>query len=278
MRPTDTALDLLTSQMHEILGSKKHVPSLPSSDIAGAFDIVDPVRLLHILRCSRIPLWLIRWVFSSLSDRSTSLAFSGKESVPFKVFRGVPQDSPLSPIIFLFYNTKLIGICDRTQQRISSGASADDLIILSYSESIEINSFRLKATLLECQEWARRHVMVFAPRKFHLMHFTRSRKKFNLSASLRLDENERHPETEVKILGVLLEPKLSWIAHSRYAVDRARSQSTAFDRLVKSTLGLTFPSFLQLYIAIVRPSMFYATPIWFPRTKPSAIAAKPERI
>ncbi|KAI1001445.1 hypothetical protein K3495_g6756 [Podosphaera aphanis] len=55
-RSTDTALDLLTSQIHEIWGSKKHVASLVSLDIAGAFDTVDSVRLVHILRCSRIPL------------------------------------------------------------------------------------------------------------------------------------------------------------------------------------------------------------------------------
>ncbi len=204
-RSTDTALDLLTSQIHQVWGSKKHVASLLSLDIAGAFDTVDPTRLLHILRNSRIPIWLVRWISSFLSDRSTSLAFSGKESAPFDVLRGVPQGSPLSPILFLFYNAELVRICDQPRLGISGGAFADDLNILTYSKSTETNCQRLKSTFLECQTWARRHGMVFAPRKFHLMHVTRSRKKFKFSASIRIEDNELHPETEVKILGLLLD-------------------------------------------------------------------------
>ncbi|KAI1001859.1 hypothetical protein K3495_g6341 [Podosphaera aphanis] len=42
-RSTDTALDLLTSQIHQVWGSKKHMASLLFLDIAGAFDTVDPM-------------------------------------------------------------------------------------------------------------------------------------------------------------------------------------------------------------------------------------------
>ncbi|KAI0993360.1 hypothetical protein K3495_g14823, partial [Podosphaera aphanis] len=110
------------------------------------------------------------------------------------------------------------------------------------------------------------------------MHFTRSRKKFNLSASIRIEDNELHPETEVKILGLLLDSKLSWSAHARYAVDRARRQSAVFDRLVKSTWGPIFLSSRRLYTAIVRPSIAYAAPIWFPKAKPSTLVTKLEKI
>ena len=45
----DTALELLTKQVYTIWESKKHIASLLSLDISGAFDIVYPIRLLDTL-------------------------------------------------------------------------------------------------------------------------------------------------------------------------------------------------------------------------------------
>lgn len=120
--------------------------------------------------------------------------------------------------------------------------------------------------------------MVFAPKEFHLVHFTRSRSKFNLAATMKIDEIELQPETEVKVLAVLLDRKLSWSAHARYAVERAKAQSAVFDRIVKSTWGPTFASSRQLYTSIVRSKMTYASPIWSTKAKPSVLAAKLEKV
>jgi hypothetical protein len=60
-RSTETALELLIEQVRAIWSSKKHVATLLSLDIAGAFDTVDPMRLLDILRKSNLPPWIVRW-------------------------------------------------------------------------------------------------------------------------------------------------------------------------------------------------------------------------
>lgn len=54
-RSTYTALELLTEQIYTTWNTGKNVASLLSLDISGAFDTVDPTRLLDVLRKRRIP-------------------------------------------------------------------------------------------------------------------------------------------------------------------------------------------------------------------------------
>src|SRR3981081_881889 len=57
-RSTETALELLTEQIRTIWTSKKHVATLLSIDILGAFNIVNHTRLLEILRKKGLPPWI----------------------------------------------------------------------------------------------------------------------------------------------------------------------------------------------------------------------------
>jgi hypothetical protein len=72
-RSTDTALELLTEQVRTVWKSPKHVATLLSLDLSGAFDTVHPIRLLDILRKKGLPGWLVRWVRAFLSNRTTTL-------------------------------------------------------------------------------------------------------------------------------------------------------------------------------------------------------------
>ena len=120
--------------------------------------------------------------------------------------------------------------------------------------------------------------MQFAPAKFELVHFTRSRTKFNLSASIQVQELTLHPKTEVRVLGVWLDTKLQWSAHARYTLARAKGQAAVFDRLVKSTWGPTFRASRQLYTSIARPTMAYGASAWFEHAKPSVLTEKLKRV
>jgi retron-type reverse transcriptase len=143
-RSTETALELLTRQVHTIWGSKRHVATLLSVDISGAFDTVNPFRLLDILRKKRLPLWIVRWVQAFITTRNTTLVIQGHETPSFPVEAGVPQGSPLSPILFLLYTAKLHEICNRPWEGLSGVGFADDTNLLTYSESTEENYRKLE--------------------------------------------------------------------------------------------------------------------------------------
>ena len=52
--------------------------------------------------------------------------------------------------------------------------------------------------------------MVFAPEKYHLIHFTRSHKKFNIKAIINIYSFTKGPVSNLYMLGVQVDLKLKW--------------------------------------------------------------------
>ena len=260
-RSTETALELLTAQVRTIWGSGKFVASLLSLDISGAFDTVNMIRLLDILRKKGLPGWVVRWIRAFMTDRKTTLVIQGHETTAFPVPAGVPQGSPLSPILFLFYNSELLDLCQRPKEGLSAVGFADDVSMLAYSRSTESNCRILEAGHSRCLDWAKRHGMRFAPKKYELIHFTRSR-QFNLGASVRLDGTEKQPSPDIRVLGVWVDIKLRWSAHLREAQLKAKAQTGALTRIAASTWGASFSRARQVYSAVVRPALAYGAGVW----------------
>jgi hypothetical protein len=182
-RSTEMALELLTRQIHTIWSSKWHVATLLLVDISGAFDIVNPIRLLDILRKKRFPYWIVRWVQAFITTWNTTLVIQGHETPPFQVEVGVPQGSPLSPILFLLYIAELHEIYNCPREGLLGIGFSDDTNLLAYSKSIEANCRNLEYVHEKLLQWAQKHRMKFAPRKYELIHFTRSKvgKVFHLA-------------------------------------------------------------------------------------------------
>jgi Reverse transcriptase (RNA-dependent DNA polymerase) len=131
-RNTITALDLLTEQIHTVWGcSRQWVASMLSLDMVGAFDHVSHLRLLHILRRLGIPQWIVRWVESFLQDRYSTIKIHSEESELLPVQNRVPQGSPISSILFLFFNKELVQICNSTGTRASAIGFLDNVNILA---------------------------------------------------------------------------------------------------------------------------------------------------
>jgi exonuclease III len=263
-RGTGTALELLTSMVRTIWKEKKgQVASLLSLDISGAFDTVVHERLVAIIRRLGFPDWLQGWVRSFLAERSTTLLVNNVESEAFEVRAGVPQGSPLSPILFLLYNEELIRTCNQPSLGIHSLGFMDDLNILAYSGSTEQNCARLSRVHGRCQAWALRHGIAFAPHKYELIHFTTARKKHNLQASITLDSIVKEPTRSVRVLGVWLDPKLKWSAHAAIARQKGVAAIAALRRVTTSTWGASFVRARLLYNSVVRPIITYGTEAWF---------------
>jgi hypothetical protein len=52
---------------------------------------------------------MVRWIDAFCSDRQASITINGETSAMADVrCAGLPQESPLSPMLFLFFNTDLV--------------------------------------------------------------------------------------------------------------------------------------------------------------------------
>jgi len=74
-----------------------------------------------------------------MGDRRSIIQIPGFESEEFTVFTGILQRSPISLILFLFFNVRLIEACSRLKRGINAVEFVNDVNILIYENSTESN-------------------------------------------------------------------------------------------------------------------------------------------
>ncbi len=90
-RSIDTALDFLVQQIHATWQNKDVVAPLLSLDMTGAFDRVVTARLLHNMWEKKPSEWMLNWVGSFISNRTTTLCLRGYNTDTFSTHTGIPQ-------------------------------------------------------------------------------------------------------------------------------------------------------------------------------------------
>jgi exonuclease III len=264
-RSTESALQLLTEQIRTIwnLPGKRQVATMLCMDISGAFDHVSHIRLLDNMKKRRLPEQLIRWVASFLSDRIAVVKVYEGETEPMEVKTGIPQGSPVSPVLFLFFIADLLDATNNEALRTSSFGFVDDTHILTYGNSTERNCRILEETHKKCEEWSRTHGSKFAPKKYELIHFAKSPKGFNMQASIKIGETEKVATSHVRVLGVQVDSKLKWQHHLAKIEEKYASQSLAISRISTSTWGANFQMARLIYTSVVRPAIAFGASIWY---------------
>jgi hypothetical protein len=200
---TELAVHVLLERIHTTWKlTPSHVASVLFLDVSGAFDHVSHTRLLHNLRKRRIDRDTVAWIASFLGNRTTTIRMGDIESEPYTVAVGIPQGSPLSPILYLFYNADLLEAAADSDIRTSGWI--DDIYFFTRSTSTEQNCRNLERAHRRAEEWARTHGSRFSPAKYQLMHFTRARTKFNVTQTMTVAGAEIKPAKTATYLGIRL--------------------------------------------------------------------------
>jgi hypothetical protein len=98
--------------------------------------------------------------------------------------------------------------------------------------------------------------------KFQLNHFTRSRKRINVDASIQTEWGEIKPSPTCKYLGLTLDTKLRWKEHVETIRQKTTRTVHTLGSLGSSTWGIRLQDMRRLYEAIALPQMMYACSIW----------------
>jgi hypothetical protein len=234
--------------------------SLVSFDVKGAFNNVAKGPELERLRKRRIPEALVRWIDDFCTDRVAYIIVNGVTSARVRLpGSGIPQGSPLSPGIFLFFNADLV------QMRIRNGGSiafVDDYSAWVIGPSARRNTTRIQEEILpELAKWEKESGAVFEASKTSFIHLTK------YTGGNRLDNTPLHFKGEsiatketVKILGVTLDSKLTYRHHITKAAEKAYKAALALKRIS----GLHPAAARQLFMATVAPVADYASAVWYP--------------
>ncbi|RKK10846.1 hypothetical protein BFJ65_g14842 [Fusarium oxysporum f. sp. cepae] len=254
-RSAEQALLLFQEQVYKAWRNRK-VVSLVSFDVKGAYNGVFKDRLLQRLEARGIPKGLIRWIDAFCSYRTATITVNGYTSALRELPQaGLPQGSPLSPILFLFFNADLV------QSRIDSNggsiAFVDDYSAWVTGPTAEDNREGIQAIIDRALDWERRSGATFECDKTTIVHFTRvidrtSRIPFTIKGDV------IKPKRKAKILGVIMDAGLRFKKHMAEAATRGLKAAMCLRRLRM----LSPRTARQLFTATVAPAMDYASVVW----------------
>lgn len=240
-RSTEVALLVFCENILKGLDNEKFTASL-FVDLTKAFDLVSHEILLKKLSLIGFRGFILDWFKSYLYDRTQIVCVNDAKSNKSKVNIGVPQGSVLGPILFLVYINSLL----EKNFKGKVTAFADDIGLVYNSKSVLDIQADIEYDLAILRNWFACHQMVIS-NKTKVMFFSLSRHSdFDVPVyfhspdckKLMLDKKCIHSQashgcsfnvgclcsdkcfniesvSEFKYLGLVLDFRLSWIAHSK---------------------------------------------------------------
>lgn len=156
---------------------ERKVLSLVSFDVKGAYNGVNKDVLLHRLRAQQLPELLVRWMDDFCSERRTTVVANGYDSATYDLaIPGLPQGSPLSPILFLFFNADLVQNVINSHQ--GSMAFVDDYSGWVTGPNAEDNTRKIQERIIpRAEAWEANSGATFEPHNTTLIHFSRNTRK-----------------------------------------------------------------------------------------------------
>ena len=247
-RPGVSAADLLTSLNHQWqscinVGGAVRVLAV---DLAGAFDKVSHVGVLHKLRAYGIDGTLHRWLTSYLSNRHLQAIVGGATSQAFPVTADVPQGSILGPTLFIVYVNDAPGVLPANTV---PATYADDTTLFSLIPSIDDVPARcteFQSGVDALSEWGSTWRVKFEPSKSQATTISRHLRPWPFSPVkfYGVTVEEANP---LRLLGVTFDKTLSLIICVPLQCMQPSESASCAKRLPFSTFPAGSPHTKALY-------------------------------
>jgi len=232
--------------------------SLVSFDVKGAYNNVAKEPELHRLRQRRVPEQLVRWIGSFCTSRKACVMVNGKRSDKVELpHSGLPQGSPLSPILFLFFNAELL---EASIPRGSSMAFVNDFTAWVVGKDASENTATIQEHVLpRLKTWEETIGAVFETSKTAFVHFSRTQIGTRWCCNpLTFKGEDIVPTGSVKILGIVMDSALQFRQHLARAAKRGFAAAQAVKRLKNLRPAMA----RQLVNTVVMPIGDYASAVW----------------
>ena len=231
------------------------VSSLTSIDLSKAFDCVDHGLLLDKL--SWYGVTDLKWFQSYLSERK-QVVRGGQLILPLTC--GVPQGSILGPILFILFTNDVYA--HLTHGRLIS--YADDTMHIDSARpdgpGLEGLKTRLELTMCELRSWFESNLLKMNEKKTAFM-ILGTKHNVAQAADFRLPVGDTSVKqsNNIKILGVTVDPGLSWSAHVSTVIKKCNGILVSLYRIRHYFTPTALKIIIQAYVF---PHLTYCLCVW----------------
>jgi hypothetical protein len=263
------------SQLHSILHFQPPRPGLLAHDIAGAFNNTHPALLDQILEQRCMPTYLRNWTRAFNEDRRLSFGLDSRIEEPQPFRCGLPQGSPVSPVLFLIYANAGLENEDKARD-VTDTSYVDDVSIVAAAPKPNAVIAILQKHTTEQLHRAESRGLTFAPGKSELLMFLlqfsnrrtdldRSKMPLSQKQTVDLDVAGRtlRPSTHLRYLGVTIDDDLGFKTHAAIAAAKGIQAIGALGFL--RCHDWSVPAYVAHHLALVdvMPMITWGSPIWW---------------
>ncbi|GBM26851.1 Putative protein in type-1 retrotransposable element R1DM [Araneus ventricosus] len=264
-RSCDLAIQNIVDIIRE--KSQTHHIALISLDIKSAFDNMNWSVLFKLFDDLNFPKFFRNFIFHYLNNRTVS--FSNEiVTISRACFRGCPQGSVVAPTIWNIYINPIL---ERNNTSFYTQAFADDLALIisgRTARELEANTnialaeiaqhlqeIKLSLSVHKCQALVFRSV---SSRKFSKRNST----ILNRKPTFKINNFSIKISDSLKILGIVLDNKLTWTAHISSLYSKILSLTSNFNRVIKSDWSMNRNILKIWYSTVIEKALLYGASIW----------------
>ena len=227
-------------------------------DIEKAFDRIWHNGLRYELLQMNAPALLLRWISSFLRDRTVKVRILGHTSREIAINYGVPQGSPINPLLFLLYLSKLPKLVLYTRRSLL----AYDFMI--YAESSIANSHLIQSNLQTSWDklavFNADHRIILSCTKSVRVLFERRKSKKLKPQDVSYNGQVIPASTSVNFLGITFDSALTFKSHYHTLANIARQRLLKINSIFTSTYGPSTSTIIRFYKSYIRSMFDYGAP------------------
>lgn len=255
-----SAVDIAAALIHDIEDAlhRKLYCVILTMDFEGAFDGILPLRLILALREQGWHRSLIDWVASFLAGRQARVRLLGYTSPTTPLRCGLPQGSPVSPVLFLLWAAGLMKGDARGVRR----SYADDYCSLHTGRTPGEAAASATADAARVLQWGRANGTSFSPTKTAIQYFTRNRKTQDFPPVYH-GETAIEAQPLLKWLGLHLDKGLTFCGHVKEKIRSCNKLTGLLRRISNTQRGPTGAAIRNAITTCILPTVLYGAEAWY---------------